>query len=193
MGANRQIGSAVAVAVALAAWPSASSAVQSDVAAGAKVYAENCGRCHNPRSSTERADREWTVIINHMRVRAGLTGKQARQVLVFLQETNGLPSLASLAGVPPAPSTSSAEPPADPSRGKSLVEAKGCMGCHVVGKAGGNLGPSLNGVLRRRSEDYVVQKLRNPGFDNPNTMMPGLGLTDAEIQSILEYLKTLGE
>lgn len=178
-------------ALLLGAGPSWLRAAQSEVAAGAKVYAENCGRCHNPRSSTERTDREWTVIINHMRVRAGLTGEQARQVLAFLQETNGLPSLASAERLIPAPRATGPEEPADANRGRALVEAKGCAGCHVVGKTGGTLGPSLNDVVARRGEEYVIRKLVSPAFDNPNTMMPRLNLTDAEIQSILEYLKAL--
>lgn len=177
-------------ALVFGASPSALWAAQSDVAAGAKVYAENCGRCHNPRSSTERTDREWTVIINHMRVRAGLTGGQARQVLAFLQETNGLPSRASAEAVM-APRATEPEAPAGADRGRALVEAKGCAGCHVVGKTGGTLGPSLNGAVARRGEEYVVRKLANPAFDNANTMMPRLDLTDAEIESIVEYLKTL--
>lgn len=191
MRAIERIGLGLAIATALAAWPSASSAVQSEVAAGAKVYSENCGRCHNPRSPTERTDREWTVIVNHMRIRAGLTGQQARQVLAFLQETNGLPSLASLEAVPRAPAGVSVDGPADASRGRSLVEAKGCQGCHVIGSTGGSLGPSLNGVIGRRGADFVTKKLTNPAFDNPNTMMPSLGLSEAELSSIVEFLSTL--
>ncbi|HZD05673.1 MAG TPA: hypothetical protein VE173_12175 [Longimicrobiales bacterium] len=55
---------------------------------GAQVYANNCGRCHNARSSTERGDAQWTIIVQHMRARASLTGAQARAVLAYLQATN---------------------------------------------------------------------------------------------------------
>lgn len=55
---------------------------------GAQVYANNCGRCHNARSSTERNDAGWAIIVQHMRARANLTGAQARAVLTYLQATN---------------------------------------------------------------------------------------------------------
>lgn len=185
----------VAAAILLA--PPSAGAQQADIAAGAKVYGENCGRCHNPRAPTERTDREWTVIVNHMRVRGGLTGNQARQVLAFLREMNRLPSLASLAeAVPAAPGPVQSLPPAlgaSSADGPALIESKGCLGCHVLGKAGGNLGPSLNGVMGRRGVEFVEKKLRNPAFNNSNTLMPNLGLTDAEIEAIVEYLKTVQE
>lgn len=58
------------------------------VGEGAQVYSANCARCHNARSSTERTDAQWAVIVGHMRVRANMTGAQARAVLAYLQATN---------------------------------------------------------------------------------------------------------
>jgi mono/diheme cytochrome c family protein len=68
------------------------------VAEGAAVYGSMCGRCHNVRSPLERTDREWVVIIAHMRVRANLTGGQVRDVLAFLQATNGQPQVSAAHG-----------------------------------------------------------------------------------------------
>lgn len=62
------------------------------VAEGAAMYGATCGRCHYARSPLERTDRQWVVIMTHMRVRANLTGQQARKVLAFLMATNGQPS-----------------------------------------------------------------------------------------------------
>ncbi len=55
---------------------------------GAEVYAANCGKCHSERYPSERTDEEWRLIVNHMRVRAGLTAKEAKAVLEYLQENN---------------------------------------------------------------------------------------------------------
>ena len=55
---------------------------------GAEVYAANCGKCHSERYPAERTDEEWKLIVNHMRVRAGLTAKEAKAVLEYLQENN---------------------------------------------------------------------------------------------------------
>lgn len=74
----------------LAALPSA--AFSSDdpeaVGRGAKAWAENCTRCHNVRAPDEFRDDLWRPIVYHMRVRAGLTGQETRDILQFLQSSN---------------------------------------------------------------------------------------------------------
>ena len=66
-------------------------AVQSDpmqFANGAKTWANTCARCHNMRDPKSLRDDQWRAAIAHMRVRAGLTGEEAENVLVFLQQSN---------------------------------------------------------------------------------------------------------
>lgn len=171
----------------------------SAVEQGARVYGAMCGRCHNPRSPLERSDRDWVTIINHMRIRANLPGKESRWVLAFLQATNTDPSVPAGAGAEgtagaEGPSLRQGPPSDDPeaiAQGLQLVTAKACVGCHVVGGTGGILGPSLNGVVEGRGADYVRQKLANPAFDNTASMMPNLGLTEEQIEAMLAYLATL--
>ncbi len=55
---------------------------------GAKSWAQNCARCHNMRDAKEFRDDQWKIIVSHMRVRAGLTGQEARDILLFLQKNN---------------------------------------------------------------------------------------------------------
>ena len=55
---------------------------------GAQLWSENCIRCHNYRRPRERSDREWTIIVHHMRVRANLTAREHREILAFLQAAN---------------------------------------------------------------------------------------------------------
>ncbi len=56
--------------------------------AGALAWSQNCMRCHNLRNPQERSDREWDVIVHHMRVRANLTAEEHRLILRFLQSAN---------------------------------------------------------------------------------------------------------
>jgi mono/diheme cytochrome c family protein len=186
----------------LLAAPQAGAAQESAaVAEGARVYGTTCGRCHNPRSPLERSDRDWVTIINHMRVRANMTGDQVRNVLAFLQATNADPRETTiLPSAGPAPTPGAAEPlaeaavstdPAVVARGELLVRQRACLGCHVVGNEGGQVGPSLNGVVRRRGADFVRKKLQNPTFDKQTSMMPNFGLTAEEIEAILAFLATL--
>lgn len=55
---------------------------------GAKVFEQNCGRCHLPRQPKERSDRQWKIIMAHMRVRANLTAEEQEAVLKYLQASN---------------------------------------------------------------------------------------------------------
>jgi len=57
-------------------------------ARGAQAWANNCSRCHNMRDPKELRDDQWRAAIAHMRVRAGLTGQEARDVLAFLEGSN---------------------------------------------------------------------------------------------------------
>jgi len=57
-------------------------------ARGAKAWANNCASCHNLRPASDLRDDQWRVVVAHMRVRADLTGQEARDVLKFLQESN---------------------------------------------------------------------------------------------------------
>jgi putative heme-binding domain-containing protein len=56
----------------------------------------------------------------------------------------------------------------DASAGKGIVEGKGaCMTCHSIGHDGGNIGPDLSDVGRRRDLSYLQESLINPEADVP--------------------------
>lgn len=83
----------IGVALMLSGWHAgaAEPQPQPDPAAfarGAKTWADNCARCHNMRDPRELRDDQWRAVVTHMRLRAGLTGEQARDILLFLQESN---------------------------------------------------------------------------------------------------------
>ena len=72
----------------VASAPSAPAAVPPMRKDGARAWAQNCMRCHNVRDPQERSDREWEVIVHHMRVRANLTAEEHRLILEFLKAAN---------------------------------------------------------------------------------------------------------
>ena len=214
---------------------------QALVAYGAEVYGYSCGRCHNARAAVERTDRAWEAVVDHMRVRANLTGGEARAVTAFMRALNLAPSErvvydtvvvldtlvridtvvvidralpparavpADTAAAEAAPRPRTPRPARQPARrataeaspdsaamvarGRGLVEARGCTGCHQIGGRGGAVGPKLDGVVGGRGVDYVRRKLRDPRFDNPSTVMPAFGFSDRELDAIIAYLRTLG-
>jgi hypothetical protein len=56
--------------------------------AGAQLWAENCTRCHYSRPPTQYSAQQWDLIVTHMRLRADLTGAEAREITRFLQASN---------------------------------------------------------------------------------------------------------
>ena len=54
---------------------------------GAQVWAETCMRCHNQREPAALSKRAWKYSMQHMRVRAGLTGQETRDILAFILES----------------------------------------------------------------------------------------------------------
>jgi cytochrome c oxidase cbb3-type subunit III len=58
--------------------------------------------------------------------------------------------------------------PGDSVAGKAVYEGKGrCAGCHSLGLEGGNLGPDLTDVGRRRSLAYLQESVVAPEADVP--------------------------
>jgi cytochrome c2 len=90
----------------------------------------------------------------------------------------------------------------DPLRGKVLIAAHACGGCHEVpGVAGatGHVGPSLDGIAGRT---YVAGRLANtpdnlehwivdPQGVSPGVAMPPAGVSPEEARDIAAYLYTL--
>jgi mono/diheme cytochrome c family protein len=88
----------------------------------------------------------------------------------------------------------------------------GCLACHSTdGSTLGKVGPSWQGLFGTRralaggkkvlaDEAYLRESIRNPsaqvaaGFDKSDTGMPSYEgvLTDAQIEALVEYVKTLG-
>jgi cytochrome c553 len=83
---------AIAVAIGTMSVASAAAAgaepAAGDYVRGVKLWANDCARCHNMRDPKEFRDDQWKVIVTHMKVRAGLTGQDARDMLAFLQGSN---------------------------------------------------------------------------------------------------------
>ncbi len=78
-----------------------------------------------------------------------------------------------------------------------------CTACHTIGK-GKLVGPDLAGVTTRREEGWLTRQIKEPDRmiaekdpivmelikESNNVPMVPLGLTDAEVQSVIAYLKS---
>lgn len=79
---------------------------------------------------------------------------------------------------------------------KSVIANNNCLGCHRIGKDGGDIGPSLNGVGTRRTAEQIRAAIVSPpaktkaGDPNP---MPSYGktITGEALDRLVHYLSTL--
>jgi mono/diheme cytochrome c family protein len=98
---------------------------------------------------------------------------------------------------PAAPPSASA--PADASsleHIKSVIANNNCLLCHRIGKDGGDIAPSLNGVGTRRTEDQIRAAIVTPPAKTrtgiPNPMPPYAGkIGDEDLKNLVHYLSTL--
>jgi hypothetical protein len=59
-----------------------------DAALGAKVFAEQCVRCHDAPDPASRSRRQWNAIALHMRAFADISRQDEERVLAFLRKFN---------------------------------------------------------------------------------------------------------
>lgn len=149
------------------------------VAKGAKVYSENCARCHNARPAEEYSKKEWSVVIPHMRAKAHMTGKEALAVEAFLASTL-------TADVRNEAAHEKGDAPKK--TGAELVAQFGCQGCHQIKGEGGKLGPALDGIVSNKGEAFVLKKLADPKFNNAASAMPKYPMNKKDMQAIVDYL-----
>jgi len=55
---------------------------------GVKLWRNRCGSCHNLRDPKDLSDKHWRLSMSHMKIRAGLSGQDTRDILKFLQNSN---------------------------------------------------------------------------------------------------------
>lgn len=93
-------------------------------------------------------------------------------------------------------------PGGDPSRGPAAMQKYGCIACHVVPgvvAARGQVGPTLSGVATRsiiagrlsNTPDNLIHWIQDPQGVSPGTVMPNMGVTEADARDIAAYLYTL--
>ena len=93
MKLTQSLMASLAVAAVVGLFPGSARAADIDKSAGdlgrgVQAWTDNCARCHNMRDPKEFRDDQWRVTMTHMRVRAGLTGQETRDILTFLQAGN---------------------------------------------------------------------------------------------------------
>lgn len=160
-----------------------------DYSNGAMVWAENCGRCHNIRDPREYRDDQWVTVVSHMRIRAGLTGQESRDVLAFLIASNKPARKSVFAAKASASGTGKSD-------GQAIYN-KTCIACHGSNGKGGLPGaPDFTDPNGRLSKgDDVLIKNITEGFQSPDSpmAMPAKGgnpdLTAEDVRAVLAHIR----
>lgn len=76
-------------------------------------------------------------------------------------------------------------------RESPIVVEKSCLSCHTIGDQGGTVGPILDQLFNRRSEDWLRRWLKDPNAVKPGTKMPNFEFTPAEVNELLGYIRKL--
>lgn len=72
--------------------------------------------------------------------------------------------------------------------GRRLFRGVGCSLCHLVGATGGEVGPALTYIGRKRDSEDLERLLKNPEEVLPGGKMPQLYLNEGQIKALVGYL-----
>lgn len=76
--------------------------------------------------------------------------------------------------------------------GQRIIDKYVCTSCHTIGKEiSGMVGPGLNQVTIRRTDEWLRNWLENPAAVKSGTFMPKFDWEDGEIEAVIAYLKQL--
>ncbi len=164
-----------------------------DINRGAKAWANTCSRCHNMRQPNEFRDDIWEPIVYHMRLRAGIPGDMARDIMAFLQSGNfSARKIAAKTEASAVESPASTSGTAAAQSGKAIFNST-CIACH--GADGKGTIPGVPNLQTRLSQpDALLLQHIKDGFQSPGSVMvmPPRGgnpdLSDAELKNVLKYM-----
>ncbi len=82
-------------------------------------------------------------------------------------------------------------------KGKKVIEKYNCLGCHLINKEGGNIGPELTREAKKSRQEWLFAFLKSPYKIRPvpilKARMPNFNLSDKEVDTIIEYFASVSE
>jgi ubiquinol-cytochrome c reductase cytochrome b subunit len=160
---------------------------------------ENCASCHTvgggkPKIGPDLADRgihktaAW-MIQHFKRPSAMVPGSAMPPIQLSDAQLNTLAAF--LLKLNPRNAEALQSAPDFVVQGALIYQKNQCGSCHAVNGVGVKLGPPLNGLKRRRTEEWVEKHFQNPQALSPGSIMPGYRFSPSEMRSIVSYLFVL--
>ncbi len=75
--------------------------------------------------------------------------------------------------------------------GKRLFNGAGCNICHTIDITGGEVGPALTYIARKRNAENLERLLKDPDDILPGGKMPQLYLNELQVRALVGYLSAL--
>jgi len=169
-----------------------------EVAAVGYFRDEHCATCHNLGSGEPkpgpnlnglqtRRPPEW--LVQHFNAAGHKDQGVKNPAGLPLAEANALAALSTK--LTPESAAILDNVPAELTGGAQIYIGNGCSGCHKVNGSGGAVGPSLNGVAGRHSEDWIKRHFASPSALSPGSIMPPYQFSSTEQAAIIAYLSSL--
>ncbi len=161
---------------------------------------ERCGACHGmgpraeakigPNLGTTESRRDAAWLISHFKQPARMRpGSQMPPVRLSDAELNALAAF--LLKLAPENAAKMEDVPDFALKGATLYQKSQCHLCHAVNGIGSRVGPSLNGLSRRRDADWVKGHFLDPQKFSAGSTMPKYAFNPADNQAITDYLMAL--
>ena len=140
-----------------------------DVAMGKKLYDGRCAGCHGPSGDGGKGanlaspvlPRGQNDVALYRTIRFGIPESEMPGHNMTPREIWQMAAYVRALGV-----VGTEKITGDPARGEAIARNKGaCLQCHLMNGEGGNLGPALTDIGRRRSAAYLRLKLTDPARD----------------------------
>jgi ubiquinol-cytochrome c reductase cytochrome b subunit len=162
--------------------------------------AENCASCHSlsegttgigpDLTRTTRRTAAW--MIQHFKSPAGVRpGSSMPPIQLNDSQLNTLAAFLLKLNPDNAAAISSA--PDFAIQGALLYQARGCSDCHVVNGSGSEVGPTLNGLAKRRTRSWVEEHFGDPPKLSPGSVMPPYKFSEKDMDNLVTYLFSLPE
>jgi putative heme-binding domain-containing protein len=146
-------------------------ASEADIEAGQKLFVRRCAHCHSVHGEGGRgvnlttgqyrlggSDRQLFSTLRNGIPDSEMPGSRAAAIEIW--RLVAYVKRLGAAGVPE-------KAQGDPGAGRAVYEKSGCPQCHSIGSAGGDTGPELTAIGRRRSLKYLRDSIVDPGADVP--------------------------
>ena len=162
---------------------------------------ENCASCHavndggpkiGPDLTRTTIHRNAAWMIQHFKSPSGMRpGSAMPPIQLNDGQLNALAAF--LLKLNPDNASALGDAPDFAVQGALVYEANGCNECHKVNGVGMDVGPSLNGVSKRRSRSWVEDHFANPQKLSPGSSMPDFKFSQKDLENLTAYLFVLPE